>query len=152
MLNWKELFGNEHDTNPPLSPVGHFKFDRDQQTLSRFILYNRFSYYARFLRKWEQTIHNDRQSAILNIISTKFFIMVLCESLHFVLYAWCSYFRLFLSYVNITELLKFKMNAKRPFWNRLLPESIRLTLLCIFAKLKDLLEIFSWNAPASISL
>ena len=27
-----------------------------------------------------------------------------------------------LSYVNITELLKFKMNAKRPFWNRLLPE------------------------------
>ena len=48
--------------------------------------------------------------------------MVLCESLHFFPYAWCSYFPFFLSYVNITELLKFKMNAKRPFWNRLLPE------------------------------
>ena len=26
--------------------------------------------------------------------------VVLCESLHFVLYAWCSYFALFLSYIN----------------------------------------------------
>ena len=35
----------------PLSPVGHFKFDIDQQTFSRFILYHRVSYYVRFLRK-----------------------------------------------------------------------------------------------------
>ena len=55
----------------------------------------------------KKTIKNDDQSAILNFISAKFVMVVLCESLHFVLYAWCSYFALFLSYVNITKLLKF---------------------------------------------
>ena len=59
----------------------------------------------------KKTIKNDRQSAILNCISAKFFMVVLCESLHFVLYAWCSYFALFLSYINITKLLKFIMAA-----------------------------------------
>ena len=41
----------------------------------------------------------------------------LCESLHLILYAWFSYFALFLSYVDITKLLKFKMAAKKPFQN-----------------------------------
>ena len=49
-------------------------------------------------------------------LAAKFFMVVLCESLHFVLYnACCSYFALFSSYVNITKLLKFEMAAKRPF-------------------------------------
>ena len=46
----------------------------------------------------------------------------LCESLHFVLYAWSSYLALLLSYVNITKLLKFKIAAKQPFKNCLLPK------------------------------
>ena len=52
---------------------------------------------------WE----NDRHSAILNFISAKFFMVVLCESLHFVLYAWCSYFALFFEaskYHKITQI------------------------------------------------
>ena len=36
----------------------------------------------------------------------------LCESLHFVLYAWFSYFALILSGVNITKLLKFNKRTK----------------------------------------
>ena len=75
---------------------------------------------------WEnekKTVKNDRQSTILNFISAKCFIVVLCESLHFVLYAWCSYFALFLSYVNITQLLKLKMAAKRPFLKSFAPKS-----------------------------
>ena len=54
----------------------------------------------------KKTFNNHRQSAISNFISVKFFMVVLCESLHFVLYAWCSYFALFLSYLNITKLLR----------------------------------------------
>ena len=37
----------------------------------------------------------------------------LCETLHFVLYLWSSYFAFFK--VNITKLLKFKMATKRLF-------------------------------------
>ena len=32
--NWKEFFGNEQESCPPLPPVGYFKFDSDQQTFS----------------------------------------------------------------------------------------------------------------------
>ena len=39
----------------------------------------------------------------------------LCESLHFVQYAWSSYFALILSCLTITKLLKFKMAARPPF-------------------------------------
>ena len=39
----------------------------------------------------------------------------LCESLHFVLYAWSSYFALILSRLNITKLIKFKIAAGHPF-------------------------------------
>ena len=39
----------------------------------------------------------------------------LCETSHFVLYSWSSYFAFLLSLVNITRLLKFKMATKRPF-------------------------------------
>ena len=48
----------------------------------------------------KKTIKNDRQLAILYFISA---------------YAWTSFFALFLSYVNISKFLKFKMTAKRPF-------------------------------------
>ena len=41
--------------------------------------------------------------------------LYLYESLHFVLYAWSSYFALILGGVNITKLLKFKMAARPPF-------------------------------------
>ena len=37
LQNYKELFGNEHESSPPLSPVGHFKFDIDQQTFSELL-------------------------------------------------------------------------------------------------------------------
>ena len=46
--------------------------------------------------------------------------LYLCESLHFVLYAWSSYFALISSCVNITKLLEFKMAARPPFLNCLL--------------------------------
>ena len=36
--------------NKQLMTVGHFKFDIDEQTFSRFILYYRYSYYERFPR------------------------------------------------------------------------------------------------------
>ena len=39
----------------------------------------------------------------------------LCESLHFVLYAWSSYLALILSRVNITKSLKFKMPLESHF-------------------------------------
>ena len=45
----------------------------------------------------------DRQLAILEICHG----LSLCESSHFVLYGWSSFFALFLSYVNITKFLKF---------------------------------------------
>ena len=35
--------------------------------------------------------------------------VILVRVLHFVLYAWCSYFAMILSCANITKLLKFKM-------------------------------------------
>ena len=44
----------------------------------------------------------------------------LCESLHFVLYAWSSYFALILNCVNVTKLLKFKKAARQLFLNCLL--------------------------------
>ena len=43
--NYKELF----ETNTKAA-IRHFKFDIDQQTFSRFILYYSFSYHARFPR------------------------------------------------------------------------------------------------------
>ena len=46
----------------------------------------------------------------------------LCEALHVVLYAWSSYFALILSCLNIKKLLKFKMTARQPFLNYLLPK------------------------------
>ena len=60
----------------------------------------------------KKTIKNDRQLAILEICHG----LSLCETSHFVLCAWSSFFALFLSYVNITKFLKFKMAAKRPFY------------------------------------
>ena len=66
---------------------------------------------------------NDRQSAILGFSSAKFsHVLSLCESLNFVLYVWSSYFALILSCVNITKLLKFKMAARPPYQNCLLPK------------------------------
>ena len=62
----------------------------------------------------------------------------LCETLHFVLYAWSSYFALFLNCLNIAKLLKFKRAARLPFQN---------WHSCVY-----LLETFSWNALTSISL
>ena len=47
----------------------------------------------------------------------------LCDTLHFVLHSWSSYYVLSLSYINITKLPKFKMTAKRSFLNRLLPKA-----------------------------
>ena len=44
---------------------------------------------------------------------------------HFVLYAWSSYFALILSCVDITKILKFKMAARQPFKNCLLPKVIQ---------------------------
>ena len=44
----------------------------------------------------------------------------LCETLHFVLYLWSSYFAFF--EVNITKLIKFIMATKRPFLNCSLPK------------------------------
>ena len=63
----------------------------------------------------KKTIKNDRQLAILDFISKIRHWLSLCESSHFVLYAWSSFFALFLSYLNIIKLLTFKMVAKRPF-------------------------------------
>ena len=57
----------------------------------------------------------------------------LCESLHFVLYSWCSYFALFMSYLNIIKLLKLKMTAKQPFWN------------CLFPKVNQVIGWYSWH-------
>ena len=39
----------------------------------------------------------------------------LCEILHFVLFSWSRYFTYFLSYIDITKLLEFKMAAQWPF-------------------------------------
>ena len=75
----------------------------------------------------KKTIENDRQSAILGFISAKFsYVIYLCESLHFVQYAWSSYFALILRCLNITKLLKFKMTARSPFQNCLLPKGYQL--------------------------
>ena len=68
-----------------------------------------------FRENVKKTIKNDRQLAILDFISAKFVIsghgLTLCESSHFVLYAWSSFFALFLSYVNLTKFLKFKKRS-----------------------------------------
>ena len=71
---------------PSVSPVGHFKFIIDQQVFSRFILFYRFSYYATFPRKWEKTIKNDRQSAILDFISANFIMDYPCVSPYILFY------------------------------------------------------------------
>ena len=56
---------------------------------------------------------NGRLAAILDFISAKFYMGYPCETLHFVLNAWSSYFAIFLCYVNIIKILKFKMAGKR---------------------------------------
>ena len=101
------LLGNDRESSPPLSRVGHFKSDIDQQTFSSFILYYRLAIMQDSRDNEKKTIKNDRQLAILKICHG----LSLCESSHFVLYAWSSFFALFLSYVNITTFLKFKMAA-----------------------------------------
>ena len=58
---------------------------------------------------------NGRLVTFLDFMSAKFGMAYPCNTLHFVLYAWCSYFPLFLSYVNITKLLKFKMAFLKSF-------------------------------------
>ena len=51
--------------------------------------------------------------------------LFLCEPLHFGIYAWSSYFDLFLSCLNITNSLKFKMATRPPFLNCMLPKVIQ---------------------------
>ena len=53
-------------------------------------------------------------AAILNFISVKFVMDYPCVR-SFVLYSWSHHFAYFLSYLNITEFLKLKVAAKRPF-------------------------------------
>ena len=73
----------------------------------------------------KKTNKNYGQLAIFYFIFAKFGMCYPCVRPHIVLYAWSSFFALFLSYVNITKFLKFKMTAKRPFQNRLLPKVIQ---------------------------
>ena len=49
-LKLKRVAQKKHKISPLLSPVGHLKFNIDQQIFQRFILYYRFSYYATFPR------------------------------------------------------------------------------------------------------
>ena len=56
-----------------------------------------------FRENEKKTNKKDHQSAILNFISAKFVMVVLCESLHFVLYAWCMVFVL-RKYHKITKI------------------------------------------------
>ena len=61
--------------------------------------------------------------AILDFISAKFVMGYSCVIPHILFYMHGPAFLLwFLSYVNITKFLKFKMASKRPFYNRLLPK------------------------------
>ena len=77
-----------------------------------------------FLDNEKKTIKSDHQSAILDLISAKFVIGYLCVSPYILFYKHgpSSYFALFLRCVNITKLLKFKMAARPPFLNCLLPK------------------------------
>ena len=60
----------------------------------------------------KKTIKNDRQSAILDVISAKFVMGYPCVSPHILIYMHGpAIFLLFLSCVNITKLLKFKMTT-----------------------------------------
>ena len=56
---------------------------------------------------------NDRKSAILDFISAKFVIGYACVSPYILFFIHGQ--ALFLSFVNITKLLKCKMAAKRPY-------------------------------------
>ena len=64
-----------------------------------------------------KTIKNYRQLAILDFISAKFVMGYPCVSPHILIYIQGPAFLLFafLSYVNITKFIKFKMAAQRPF-------------------------------------
>ena len=74
------LFGNEHESSPPLSRAGHFKFDIDQQTAnSKKIMQD-------FRDNEKKTIENDRQLAILDFISAKFVMGYPCVSPHILFY------------------------------------------------------------------
>ena len=99
------LFGNEHESSPPLSRVAQVLF------------------YITALAIVQDFRDNERKNnKILPLAGYfKFYFCEIChglsllDSTHFVLYAWSSFFALFLSYVNITIFLNFKMAAKRLF-------------------------------------
>ena len=76
------IYVHKGGLKPDSFHFSHFKFDINQQTFSRFILYYRFSYYAAF--HFCKIYHG----------------LSLCGSLHFVLYAWSSYFALLQNYSN----------------------------------------------------
>ena len=73
------LFGNEHESSPPLSRVSHFKFDIDQQT-SQVLFYITALAIMQDFRDDEKIFLNDRQLAILDFISAKFVIGYPCVS------------------------------------------------------------------------
>ena len=61
----------------------------------------------------KKTIKNYHQLAILDFISAKFVMGYPCVSPYILFHMLGS--ALFLSYINITKLIKFKMATKRPF-------------------------------------
>ena len=86
-MKLKRVVRKEHENSPPLSPVGHFKFNIDQQISSSFFYVPAFAIMQHFLdNEKKQTIKNDSQSAILDFISAKFIMGYPCVSPYILFY------------------------------------------------------------------
>ena len=80
------LFGNEHESSPPLSRVGHVKFVEISK-LSKVLFYiTALAIMQDFRDNEKKTIKNDRQLAILDFISAKFVMGYPCVSHHMLFY------------------------------------------------------------------
>ena len=62
---------------------------------------------------------------------------LLFETLHFVLYSWSSYFALFLSYVNITKLLKFTIGHLKSLLSKLIWSLADIALHICYVKYEE---------------